>query len=95
MHSVVHNFVGSVHGTHFNTEDGEQTSDPVFPLFHSFIEYLRLMHTDCYEFDTIPASDLDSCVPYCFDNAYGRNITLDYAMDFSALCDGNSGQQVM
>jgi len=91
-HSKVHDFVAADTTNHFNVNSGQQAFDPLFPLFHSFIEYVRLLHQDCYQFDLVAATDLDDYIPYSFDNAYGRNITLDYAMDFSVLCDGSSGQ---
>merc|ERR1719216_540327 len=91
LHSTVHNFVGT-DGTHFNVNSGQQAFDPLFPLFHSFIEYVRLLHQDCYQFDLVNPADLDDYIPYSFDNAYGRNITLDYVLDFSVLCDGSSHQ---
>jgi len=91
LHATVHNFVGT-DDTHFAVSGGYQAFDPLFPLFHSFIEYVRLLRTDCYQFDLVATEDLDDFIPYAFDNAYGRNVTLNYPMDFSALCDGSNGE---
>ena len=91
FHMDIHNFVGSVEGhTHFNPSTGEPEVDPLFPLFHTFIEYLRLMRQDCYDFDTVSSNDLDAHIPYVYGTS---NMTLDYVMTFSVLCDGSSGQR--
>jgi len=84
LHSQIHLFVGSVHHVHFNPKVGDQVADPLFPVFHSFLEYVRLLREDCYEFDKIEPSHLDEWMPYTFKEV---NTSLDYEMDFSALCD--------
>ena len=87
----MHTFVGSVEGkTHFNPVNGEPEVDPLFPLFHAFIDYIRLMREDCYDFDLLRPTELDGAIPY----AYGtnENMTLDYIREFSILCD-DSGDQ--
>ena len=43
-HSKVHDFVAADTTNHFNVNSGQQAFDPLFPLFHSFIEYVRLLH---------------------------------------------------
>lgn len=93
-HAYIHEFIGSVEGsTHFNPTYGEPEVDPLFPLFHAFIDFIRLMHTDCYQYDTIAAEDLEECLPNCFkydtDN-YNTTIDFDYIMTFSVLCDGTN-----
>lgn len=93
-HAYIHEFIGSVeHKTHFNPTYGEPEVDPLFPLFHAFIDYVRLMHTDCYQYDLIAADDLEECTPNCFkDDTDDKNVTIDfdYVMTFSVLCDGTN-----
>jgi len=92
-HSNIHTFIGSVEGkTHFNPVTGEPEVDPLFPLFHAFIEYVRLMRQDCYEYDKMAATEWDSWLGYVYGN--NANMTLDYNMTFSVLCDGSNGQRV-
>jgi len=91
-HEYIHNFIGSVEQhTHFNPTQGEPEVDPLFPLFHAFIDFLRLMRTDCWQFDLVDVEDLDDYIPYSFaksNDTQGTLIDLDYAMTFSILCDG-------
>ena len=87
MHGGVHWFFATVNGTHFNQMAGQVAADPLFPVFHAFIDYIRLMRTDCYQFDLVAASALDSAMPYSY-YADPAQCALDYAMDFSILCDG-------
>jgi len=90
-HSNIHMFIGSVkHHTHFNPDKGEPEVDPIFPLFHTFIDYIRLMRADCYEFDTVAADDLDETIPFGYSQS--ENQTLDYPMMFSALCDNSDDE---
>jgi len=97
-HEYIHNFIGSVEGqTHFNPTQGEPEVDPLFPLFHAFIDFLRLLRTDCWQFDLIDVEDLDDSIPYSFNvsrDTEGTLIDLDYAMTFSVLCDGTDGEGV-
>ena len=63
-------------------------------MFHTFIEYLRLLHQDCNQFDTVSTDDLDDLIPYSYDPTYkGGNTTLDYVMDYSVLCDETGGKK--
>jgi len=90
MHGDIHRFVGSIAGqTHFNPSVGEAVCDPVFPLFHSFLEYIRLLRTDCHQFDRIPSDGLDDCEPWCYEEI---DTSLDFPMDFSCLCDNTDGE---
>jgi len=92
MHGDIHRFVGSIShnpGTHFSPDAGEAVCDPLFPLFHSFLEYIRLLHTDCYQFDLIPNDQLQDYQPWSYEYI---DTTLDYTMDFSCLCDDTDGE---
>ena len=95
FHGYVHSFFGSRAGTHFCGDGGgEPTYDPLFPVFHTFIEYLRLLHQDCSQFDTVSPEELDDLQPYSFDATYkSGNTPLDFAMDFSILCDETNGKK--
>ena len=90
MHSAVHYFVGGVNGTHFSPVGGEPMEDPLFVLFHAFIDYVRLMHEDCYQFDTVGPDDLDLSMPYSYEV---QNCSLDFAMDFGVLCNDTSSER--
>ena len=70
--------------THFNTYGGYPPADPLFVLFHSFLDYTRLLHTDCYGFDEMPSDELDDHMPYSFEVV---ETDLDYVMEFGVLCD--------
>merc|ERR1719229_324821 len=91
-HEYIHNFIGSVmEHTHFNPTQGEPEVDPLFPLFHAFIDFIRLMRTDCWQYDLVDVEDLDDYIPYSFNSSRdlkGTLIDLDYDMTFSVLCDG-------
>jgi len=89
FHGDIHSFFGSLAGTHFCGDgNGAPTWEPLFPLFHTFIDFLRLLHEDCNEFDTVSADDLESLGTAAYDPSYkGADCPLDYVMDFDALCD--------
>jgi len=90
-HTDVHEFVASVKNhTHFNPYDGEQVVDPLFPIFHAFIEYIRLMREDCYDFDLLAREHIEKAIPYSYGSE--MNMTLDFHMNFSILCDGTDGE---
>jgi len=89
IHGSIHDFVGSISGVHFNRNEGQPSADPLFPMFHMFIEVVRLLHEDCYQYDTLNMFELDDYMPNSF---IVMNTTLDYAMDFSILCDGTDDQ---
>ena len=42
--------------------------DPLFVLFHSFIDYIRFMRQDCWNYDKISVNELDEYIPYSYDN---------------------------
>ena len=85
----IHTFIGSVEEhTHFNPTEGEPEVDPLFPLFHTFIDYVRLLRADCWDFDTVAAEDLYETIPFGYSP--NTNETLDYVMTFSVLCDGTA-----
>jgi len=97
MHGDIHRFIGSVPYTHFyasdgssvetGTVDGETTSDPgsdpLFILFHSFLDYVRLLRTDCWNFDKVALDDLDQYMNYSFET---MDTSLDYEMNFKEIC---------
>jgi len=89
IHGHTHDFVATHNYTHFNRFHGQPSSDPLFPLFHSFIEQIRLLRQDCYQFDLVAADDLEQFMPFSYEV---ENCTLDYHMDFSILCDGSNGE---
>ena len=60
-------------------------------MFHTFIEIVRLLREDCYQFDTIAADDLDDYMPYSYEVI---NCSLDFPMDFSILCDGTDDEGI-
>jgi len=91
-HEKIHRFVGSVSGrTHFSPDIGEPEVDPLFPLFHAFIDYLRLLREDCNQWDRVDTDDLDDYIPYSY--SADTDVPLDYGMTFSVLCDGTSGER--
>merc|ERR1719474_1239569 len=92
-HMKIHTFIGSVEQhTHFNPSKGEPEVDPLFPLFHTFIDYIRLLREDCYQFDLLAADDLDEAIPFAYSQS--DNQTLDYVMTFSVLCDGTDSRAI-
>lgn len=93
IHGRVHQFVGTKNGTHFHPHGGKPAVDPLFPIFHGFIDYIRLLHADCNEYDTVAAEDIDDYIPYSYCNTYNVQGagSMDYAMDFSILCDETGG----
>jgi len=92
MHGHIHQFIGTIANTHFHPEGGKPAVDPLFPVFHAFIDYIRLMRTDCWDFDLIAVEDLDKHDPYAYTAVHGHNTSLDYPMDFSILCDETGGK---
>jgi len=91
MHGDIHDFIASVgYHTHFSTADGEAVCDPLFPLFHSFLDYIRLLHIDCNQFDVVAAEDLDDFMPFSYEII---DTELDFPMDFSCLCDNSDGEK--
>jgi hypothetical protein len=87
FHGDIHSFYGAAAGTHFCGDGaGAPTYEPLFPIFHTFIDYLRLLHEDCNQFDTLNVDRLDD-VPEAFEADYGgADCPLDYVMEFSILC---------
>jgi len=87
FHGDIHSFFGSAAGSHFCGDGaGAPTYEPLFPVFHTFIDYLRLMHEDCHQFDTVNRDQLED-YPEAFSADYGgADCPLDYVMDFSILC---------
>ena len=63
VHVNVHNFIGHADNTHFNTYTGRPPADPLFVLFHSFLDFIRILHQDCYDFDTVNVNDLEDYFP--------------------------------
>jgi len=94
-HGDVHSFFGSAAGTHFCGDGGgAPTYEPLFPVFHTFIEYLRLLHQDCNQFDLVSVDRLEDLGTDAYDETYkGGDTPLDYVMDFSILCDETGGKK--
>jgi len=89
IHGDIHSFFGSKFGTHFcGSGGGAPTYEPLFPLLHTFIDYISRIRTDCYDFDEIDLDGIDDYMPYAYDTSYGNTTTpLDYVMSFTVLCD--------
>lgn len=90
MHADIHTFIGGKSYTHFHPTEGsgldsEPAEDPLFPLFHAFIDYIQMLRVDCYQYDLINLDDLDQYIPWAYEEVGG--IQLDYLMDFSVLCE--------
>jgi len=91
MHGDIHRFVGSVPYTHFYVNDGssnetgvsDPSSEPLFVLFHSFLDLVRLLRTDCWNFDKVALLDLEQYMNASYENV---NASLDYEMDFNQIC---------
>ena len=66
--------------------------DPLFPLFHAFIDYIRLLREDCYDFDLLAHDAIEVAIPYAYGDK--MNMTLDFSMNFSILCDGTDGESM-
>jgi len=98
-HGYIHEFIASVKGhTHFNPYAGKVDADPLFPLFHAFLDYIRLMRTDCAQLDLVDSNDLDQYEPYSYQSFCNyscntdRVVDLDYNMSFSLLCNDTNGE---
>ncbi len=65
--------------------------DPLFPLFHSFLEFIRLLRTDCYQFDLVPNDAIMDYAPLSYQYI---DTDIDYPMDFSCLCDNTDGEKI-
>ena len=89
MHTYTHKFIASVPDTHFYAAN-DSAADPLFPLFHSFLDYVRLLHTDCWDFDKVALDDLDQYIPYSFETL--KDVDLDYEMNFKGLCEEMDGE---
>merc|ERR1712087_696221 len=94
MHGQIHLFIGAPAGTHFhptggNNVEGEPIEEPLLALFHAFIVYIQSMRADCAQYDLVNAEDLDDYDPWAFTEYGGTD--LDYAMDFSILCEDPDG----
>jgi len=63
---------------------GEPTEDPLFVLFHSFIDYVQMLRADCNQYDLINVNDIENHMPWAYDEYGGTD--LDYWMDFGPLC---------
>ena len=92
VHGKIHEFFGSPEGTHFHptrgsleNPEGEPAEDPMFALFHAFIDYIQMLRADCNQYDVVSADDLDGYVPWAYSEYGGCG--LDYLMDFSVLCE--------
>ena len=97
-HAQIHVFVGSANYTHFHptfshvpksgglvVQRGQPAEDPLFLLFHAFIDYIGMMRADCNQYDLVNADDLDEYEPWAY--AEDGGCSLDYLMDFSLLCE--------
>lgn len=84
IHVNVHNFIGHENLTHFNTYHGRPPADPLFVLFHTFLDYVRVLHQDCYDFDKLGVHHLEREFPYSYKVMF---TDLDYVMRFGVLCD--------
>jgi len=84
IHVNVHNFIAHESNTHFNTDTGRPPADPLFVLFHAFLDYVRVLHTDCYDFDRVGSMHLEDYFPYSYHVIY---TDLDYVMRFGVLCE--------
>jgi hypothetical protein len=92
MHGDIHSFFGAKAGTHFcGDSNGSPTYEPLFPVFHTFIDMALRLRTDCFDFDLLDADSIQDYEPYAFDSSYGGvDVSLDYVMDFSVICDEES-----
>eukprot|EP00483_Globobulimina_turgida_P009349 UN09368 len=67
--------------------------DPLFVLLHSFVDYVRFMRSDCFDYDKIGIDELDEYIPFVFDSYKldEDNIdikpTLDTPMGFAFICE--------
>lgn len=64
---------------------GEPTEDPLFALFHSFIDYVQMLRADCNQYDLINTDEIENYMPWAYDEYGGTD--LDYFMDFGPLCE--------
>ena len=66
---------------------GASPADPLFFLFHSFLDYIRLMRTDCWEFDQVPLDKVEDYSPYSWSvNSQYPDLSMDDAMEWEHIC---------
>jgi len=100
-HGRVHKFFAMSNESHMWANNAAE--DPLFTLLHSFLDYVRMMRTDCLEYDLVANDRLEEYIPlafdgYVLDNFYDVAVKpkLDTEMEFvhiceieSAFCNGN------
>ena len=97
LHADIHKIVARNNGSHMWSYNAPE--DPLFVLFHSFIDYIRAMRQDCFQFDQVGVAELDEYIPFVYDNfvtdredkdgnvidAPSMKYTLDTVMNFGFI----------
>ena len=88
-HGKVHKFFALTNTSHMWSNNAAE--DPLFVLLHSFLDYVRMMRTDCLGYDLVSNEDLEEYIPYAFDGFDDIELDfkpkLDSTMEFALICD--------
>eukprot|EP01083_Nonionella_stella_P007702 22189_1 len=81
-HGKIHKFMAKTNASHM--WENNAVEDPLFVLLHSFIDYVRLLREDCWQFDQISSDQLDDFMPFAFDNydVYDDDVTFKFKPTF-------------
>eukprot|EP01083_Nonionella_stella_P137933 419667_1 len=96
IHGSVHRLFAMNNESHMYSNNAAE--DPVFLLLHSFVDYIRFMRTDCWQYDQLNIHEIDEYIPYAFDGFFMefsntdqlKKVRLDSVMDFAMVCDMES-----
>ena len=91
-HGKIHKFFAANNESHMWSNNAAE--DPIFVLLHSFIDYIRFMRSDCWNYDELALKELDEYIPFAFDGYDAFDIgtfkpALDTNMSFAYICDLN------
>jgi len=93
LHGYIHVFVGQSSCWRCDTQmgGGASPADPLFFLLHSFLDYVRLLRTDCWQFDRIPLHDLDQYDPYSWTATSSfPDLSMDSVMRYLDICSASN-----
>jgi len=93
-HGKIHKFFAAGNTSHMWSNNAAE--DPLFVLVHSFVDYIRAMRQDCWDYDRVDVASLDELIPFAFDgyqvdqiqdeDDYYFKPTLDTKMSFVFIC---------
>eukprot|EP01083_Nonionella_stella_P070585 188951_1 len=92
IHGKIHKLFAQTNASHMYSNNAME--DPIFVLLHSFVDYIRLMRQDCWQYDQVSPDELDAYMPFVFDRytvEMGDELDfkpgLDTKMQFASICD--------